>query len=116
MGWQHERSVMSKIVIGFVMIILATSYLVQRERIIERVNAMLERERVVAVAETEKPKVEKPKQTEQPQVELLPYPAPGDQPISPYPYAPPTEWQPTIITPDLGPLPTPAPTFDPWSD
>ena len=102
---------MRKYYIGILLVILATSYIVQREQILKRIYAMRDRPSVQAVI-TEKPKAKKPEQ----QVEILAYPAPGDQPVSPYPYIPPTEWQPTIITPDLGPPPTPAPTYNSWGD
>jgi len=94
-----------KIVILFLMVILATSYIVTWEQIINYKLALRDRPQQQE-AITEKPKARQPRQ----QVELSGYPAPEEWD---YPF-PPVPWyrdETPFPTPTFGPLPTPAPTM-----
>ena len=102
---------MKRLIIVLLLAILFSSYFAQQDQLLRRLRLYLAEGFSPSPAVViDKPKpVQKPEQ----QVENLAYPAPGDQPVSPYPYIPPTEWQPTIITPDLGSTPTLAPSYSP---
>lgn len=96
---------MKRILIGVLLVILATSYIVQREQIIKRINALRDRQ-VEQVVVTEKAKVRQPQQ----QVELLAYPPPEES----WPYVPPPDYShetPTSPLDLLPPPPTLAPTM-----
>ena len=98
---------MKRILIGVLLVILGTSYIVQKEVILKRILALRDLPRHYIVI-TEEPKVSKP------QVELMAYPAPEDT----WPYIPPPDYshETPLPTPDLSILPTPAPTMNPWGD
>ena len=104
---------MKRILIGSLLVILATFYIVQRQQIIDYITSLSSESQQVVVEEVEKPKAKKVKQ----EVELLGYPAPPtDEPLFGYP---PPDNSPThtpFPTPTQRPTPTYAPTMNPWDD
>lgn len=102
---------MKRAIIGILLIIIATSLIVQKEHVIKELSASFtERMQPSPAVVQDKPK-HKPRQD----VELMGYPAPPDEPLLPYPapYIPTRTPLPTF-TPL--PFPTPAPTMNPWGD
>lgn len=101
---------MKRILIGVLLVVLATSYMVQKEHVLKELSAPLtEQMRPVLTETMAMPKVRKSQE-----VELMAYPAPGDEPLPPYP-APNIPTRTPLPTPTLV-YPTPGPTMNPWGD
>ena len=102
---------MKRILIGVLLVILGTSYIVQKELVIKRILILHDKPRHYIVI-TEKPKVSKPRQ----EVELMAYPAPPDEQLPPYPPPDSSPIRTTQPTPTPLILPTLAPTMNPLGD
>jgi len=105
---------MKRILIILLLVVLTTSYIVQKQHVIKNLGtqSLQELMRPVIVEEMEKKDAKQLKQ----EVELLAYPPPPDEPLFPYP---PPDSSPTRIpfpTPTLRPTPTYAPTMNPWDN
>ena len=96
---------MKRILIGILLVVLGTSYFVQKEFVLKNLKGSLT-ERMVSPTSTEVTKVR--------QDSAEPYPAPEDD----WPYIPPPDYsnETPLPTPDLSILPTLAPTMNPLDD
>jgi len=111
MELQHEDSMggirMKRILIGLLLIFLATSYIAQKEHVIKNLeDSITSRLSLIIVIETKEPKAHPPRAIEQ-----LAYPPPEEA----WPYIPPPTYTP-YPTRTPRPLPTLAPTMNPWDD
>ena len=97
---------MKRIIISVLLIILGTSYFVQKEHVLKNLSSSLT-ERMTSPTATAVVKVS--------QDSIMPYPAP---PEASWPYVPPPDYshETPLPTPDLSVLPTPAPTMNPLDD
>jgi hypothetical protein len=100
---------MKRLFVGILLVILATSYFVQKEHILKG----LERTLVESLQPAPAIVQEKPKPKPRQDTELMAYPAPGE-PLLPYP-APLSPIRTPLPTATII-LPTPAPTMNPWGD
>jgi len=101
---------MKRIILAFLLIFLATSYIAQKEHVIKNLEeSIISRLSLIVVIETKEPKAHPPRAIEQ-----LAYPPPEEA----WPYIPPPDYshETPIPTPDLSILPTPAPTMNPLDD
>ena len=117
---------MKRILIGLLLVILATSYIVQNKNIIESHKFQSIRERMLMIVEgiivTPKPTSQSPIQDLSErghEIDLVGYPPPPtDKPYFPPPYPAPGDSPTQTPYPTLTPRPTPtyAPTRNPWDN
>jgi uncharacterized protein YxeA len=104
---------MKRILIGLLLVILATSYIVQQQHIIEKIEVQLESQSLQEqVVEKEITKAKKPRQN----INSEAYPPPPDEPLLPYPAPDNSPTRTPLPTPTRRPTPTYAPTMNPLDD